>query len=73
MDNLTGSERRRALEAVGRLALRRVKRAYYEEEIAHKLGFGNPEAVRIQLRDWELPGWLALGKRNTRAQRERRQ
>jgi hypothetical protein len=44
------------------LAFLRRKGGYTEEEIAHKLKFGNPEAMRIQLRNWELPGWLAGGE-----------
>jgi len=56
MDKPTGSERRRVLEAVGRLALLRGKGGYAEEEIAHRLDFGTPEAMRFQLRNWELPG-----------------
>jgi hypothetical protein len=61
VDNLSGPEKKRALEAVALLALLRNKGGYTEEKIAHKLGFGNPEAMRIQLKNWELPGWLAGG------------
>jgi hypothetical protein len=74
MDKLTHSERRRALESVRVLADLRRTGGCTEEEIAHELGFGNPEAMRIQLRNWELPGWLVEdgSKQPSSAQRRAR-
>jgi hypothetical protein len=56
VNNLSGPERRRAIEAVGRLAVLRIKGNYTEAEIAQKLGFSSPDVMRIQLRNWDLPG-----------------
>jgi hypothetical protein len=56
---LSGPERKRALEAVGLLAVLRLRGDFTEEEeIARRLGFSSPEVMRIQLRNWELPRWL---------------
>ena len=55
---MSGPERKRALEAVGLLAVLRLRGDFTEEEIARRLGFSSPEVMRIQLRNWELPRWL---------------
>jgi len=34
-------------------------RQYSEEEARQKLGFGSVEAMRQQLKNWEIPNWLA--------------
>jgi hypothetical protein len=61
MDNLSNLERQRALDVTAKLAYLRRESMYSEEEIAQKLGFGSLEAMRIQLRNWELPKWLMGG------------
>ncbi len=48
-----------------------------EDEIAAKLGFGSAEAMRMQLKNWEIPDWLvpekaAIGENDTRKRRARR-
>jgi hypothetical protein len=58
MNNLSNLERQRALDVTAMLAYLRREGKYSEEKIAQKLGFGSLEAMRIQLRNWELPRWL---------------
>jgi hypothetical protein len=55
---LSGPERKRALEVVGRLAVLQLRGDFTEEEIARKLGFASTEVMRIQVRNWGLPRWL---------------
>jgi hypothetical protein len=43
---------------VGRLCVLRYQGGYSEEDIARELDFDTVAAMRTQLQNWELPGWL---------------
>jgi hypothetical protein len=62
MDNPTGPEKRRAYQKIAMLAYLRSEGSYTEEQIAERLEFGSPEAMYIQLKNWQLPEWLVGGE-----------
>ena len=59
MGSLSEHEKKQAFEKLQLLAFLRRDNNLSEEEIAHKLKFGSAEAMHIQLKNWDLPDWLA--------------
>jgi hypothetical protein len=58
MSSLAGPDRKRALEATIRWCLRELQDLPIQDEQLEKLNFGSLEAMRVQLRNWDLPEWL---------------
>ena len=58
MGNLSGPEQQRALETVTWWCLHRFKGLALDDERLSKLGFVSVDAMRTQLKNWELPEWL---------------
>jgi hypothetical protein len=57
MKNMTGQDLKKAYWTVGSICDARLGELP-EDEVAEKAGFGSPEAMRIQLKNWGLPDWM---------------
>ena len=58
MGSVAKHDRERALKALSSWCILQLKGAEPKEEVLEELGFGSAEAMKKQLENWDIPGWV---------------